>query len=321
MALFGRRKRDADRPARPDRPADPDPALPILSRDDATALDRMTREAFAQRGVEVTSDGSGQLRAMDGQTYGLSNLAAQVAREPRSAWTGLVAAHVGGMLASQEVPEPQSLDEVRSQVYPRLRWEADLPERPSYAENPLPGIVELAAVDYPTHVAELLDDLAVERLGGWAAIRAQGIVNLRSLEPMHRQTITADPERHDADLHLLVSDDFFGPSRVLVLDEVMAGLGIEAGPHGVLLAVPNRHLLALHPLGGVGVVAAMRLLAEIGTGEYEGQPGALSPHVYFRPASGGPIEQVTRVEEDGTVVIAVDGALADAFAGLGLLDG
>lgn len=39
-----------------------------------------------------------------------------------------------------------------------------------------------AAIDYPTHVAELLGDPAIDRLGGWAAIRDQGLTNLRALE-------------------------------------------------------------------------------------------------------------------------------------------
>lgn len=319
MALFGRRKHDDDLPENP--PREPDPALPALSRDDAVMLDRLTREAFARAGVEVTSDGQGQLTAMDGRTYGLSNLAAGAATEPRSRWPELVGGHVQGMLASHEVPEPQSLDEVRGQVYPRLRREVDLPERPAYVVDALPGIVELAAIDYPTHVAELLGDPAVERLGGWEAIRAQGIANLVSLAPMHRQTIPGDPDRDDADVHVLTSEDFFGPSRLLVLDTVMAALDIPAGEHGVLLVVPNRHLLALHPLRGAGVLGALQLLARLGAGECDSQPGALSPHVYFRPASGGPVEQVTRVEDDGALVIEVHGGLARSFAALGLLEG
>lgn len=318
MPLFGRKK-DDDLPVSP--PLDPDPALPALSREDALTIDRLAREAVAQRGVEVTSDGAGLLTAMDGRTYGLSNVAARAAAQSRTGWPELVAGHVEGLLASHDIPEPQSLDEVRTQVYPRLRWSEDLPDLPSYVVPALPGIVVLAAIDYPSHVAELIGDDAVERLGGWPAILEQGITNLRALEPMHHQVLQGDPERDDADVHVLTSDDFFGPSRLLVLDEVMAGLGIPASPHGVLVAVPNRHLLVVHPITGLGVVGAMQLTARISTGECDSQPGAVSPHVYYRPASGAMGEQVTHVDEDGAMTIQVDGALAEAFGALGLLEG
>lgn len=319
MALIGPNNRDDDLPTSP--PDDPDPTLAVLSRGDAVTIDRLAREAFARRGVEVTSDGAGLLTAMDGRSYGLSNLSARAAGESRTGWPGLVTGHVEGLLASHDIPEPQSLDEVRTQVYPRLRWAEDLPHLPSYVAPVLPGVIELAAIDYPSHVAELIGDEAVERLGGWPAVRAQGVANLLVLEPMHHQTLQGDPERDDADVHVLTSDDFFGPSRLLVLDEVMAGLGIPASPLGVLLAVPNRHLLVVHPLAGHGVVGAIQLIARISAGECGSQPGAISPHVYFRPATGAMPEQVTQVDDDGTVSIQVDGALAEAFGALGLLEG
>ena len=149
---------------------------------------------------------------------------------------------------------------MRTQVYPRLRWAGDLPDPPpSYPFRPLPGVVELAAIDYPSHVAELLGDEAVERLGGWPSIREAAMTNLRALAPMHQDTIDADPEREDAAVHVLTTDDFFGPSRVLILPEVLAGIGIERPSHGVLVAVPNRHLLAAHVLTGPGVVAALQV--------------------------------------------------------------
>ena len=105
------------------------------------------------------------------------------------------------------------------------------------------------------------------------------------------------------------------------LAETLAGIGIERPSYGVLVAVPNRHLLALHPLEGPGVVAALQVLARISTGEHDEKPGALSRHVYYVPATGAPAQQVTTFADDGTLSINVSGALAEAFAALGLLEG
>lgn len=296
--------------------------LPALSRDGAKALTRLVRECFVRHGVETVPDGRGALVAMDGRRYGLTDLSMTVAPEPASRWPGLVDRHVTGLMVSSAQVGPLSLDEVRTQLYPRLRWAEDLPHpAPSYAPRPLPGVAELAAVDYPSHVSELLSDETVERIGGWPAAREVAMANLRALPAMHRDTVRADDARTDSDVHVLTTDDFFGPSRVLVLAETLAGIGIERPSYGVLLAVPNRHLLALHPLEGPGVVAALQVLARISTGEHDEKPGALSRHVYYVPASGAAAQQVTSFAADGTLSINVSGALAEAFTALGLLEG
>lgn len=322
MGLFDRRRRARPEPTeRRWAPQDPDPVLPILSREAAAVLERLAREAWLAQGVETVPDGAGALVAMDGRVYGLSNLAATLAPESQGTWPELVRRHVAGLVDSHATPTPLSLDEVRTQVYPRLRDRADLREPPSYADSPLPGLLELAAIDYPTHVTDLLSDESVDTLGGWEATREAAMINLRGLPMMHQDIVRADPERDDSDVHVLTSEDYFGPSRVLILAEVLAGIGIERPSHGVLVAVPNRHLLAAHVLAGPGVVAALQVLARISTGEHDHQPGAVSRHIYYVPSDGAPAQQVTSFADDGTLSIDVEGALAGAFAALGLLEG
>jgi hypothetical protein len=328
MGLLGRRRRDRDDPppvpedeAESETQADAqaDAVLPALTRVGAAELTRLARETFAAHGVETVADGRGALVAVDGRVHGLANLSATVAPEPRTAWPALIERHVAGLVASEGVAPPLSLDDVRHRVYPRLRWAGDLPHpAPTYPPQPLPGVVELAAIDHPDHVAELLSDEAVERLGGWPAAREVAMTNLRALPPMHHDTVRADPQRDDASVHVLTTDDFFGPSRLLVLPELLPSLGIERPSHGVLVVVPNRHLLAVHALAGPGVVAALQVLARIGTGEHD-TPGAVSRHVYYLSADGAPAQQVTSVSDDGTLSVTVDGALAAAFVALGLL--
>lgn len=318
MPWFRRRASPGDDEV-PGVPADPDPVLPALSRDDAAALVALTRRTFAEHGRETVPDGEGVLVG-DGIVHGLGNLAAVVAQLPRRQWAAAVERHVSTMIEAHATAEPTTLEEARPLLLPRLRPIASLDvRRPAYAPEPLPGVLAVAALDYPTHVSELLSDERLDGLGGWHAVRDIALDNLRRLPAPHHDVLDSDPSRSDAVVHLLAADDFFGASRVLLLDEVLAGIGIERPRHGVLLAVPNRHLLAVHVLGGLGVVTALQALTNLAAGEHDARPGPVSPHVYYRAADGR-AEQVTHPDPDGRVGVHVRGLLAEAFAALGLVE-
>ncbi len=300
-------------------PTDPDPVFPVLSREDAATLVHLARQTFAEHGRETVPDGSGALDG-DGQVHGLANLAATLSTVPRGRWSAMVRQHVATMMRANDTVDPTTLEQARAILLPKIRMVQDIPAPvPDYAPEVLPGVLAVAALDYPTHVSELLADARIEELGGWDAVREVAWQNLRQLPAPARQDVAADPERDDATVHVLTSTDFFGASRVLVLDEVLAGMGIERPSHGVLVCVPNRHLLALHVLRGVGVVAAMNVMVQLARGECDGRPGPVSPHVYYR-AVDGQTQQVTRVDpEQGSIAVEVTGPLQEAFVGLGLI--
>jgi hypothetical protein len=304
------------RPVNP--PADPDPVLPVLSRDDAARLVAMTREVFAEHGRETVPDGLGALVGQ-GHVHGLANLAATLSLVPRRDWPDVVRRHVATMLQAHDTVEPGDLDQARDLLLVKLRAVADVPPPlPRYAPQVLPGVLAVAALDYPTHVSELLADERVDGLGGWEAVREVAWANLRRLPTPQRQDVHGDPDDASSVVHVLTTDDFFGASRVLLLDELLAGFGVERPSHGVLLVVPNRHLLALHVLAGRGVVAAVDVLVRLAAAEHAGRPGPVSPEVFFRAADGR-VQQVTSTQDDGTTAVRVEGPLAEAFAALGLL--
>jgi hypothetical protein len=312
------RRRAPDDDGVPGPPVDPDPVLPVLSRDDAATLVALTRRTFAEHGRETVPDGDGALVG-DGLVHGLGNLAAVVAQLPRRQWPEAVARHVRTMIEAHATTEPATLEEARPLLLPKLRPLASLDvARPAYAPEPLPGILAVAALDYPTHVSELLSDERLDAFGGWSAVRDIAFANLRRLPAPHHDQIDSDPSRSDAVVHLLATDDFFGASRVLLLDEVLAGIGIERPAHGVLLAVPNRHLLAVHVLAGLGVVTALQTMVRLAAGEHDARPGPVSPQLFYRSADGR-TQQVTR-RTDGHVGVHVEGPLAEAFAALGLVE-
>lgn len=317
MGWLRRRRRDDDIPG--PRPDNPDPVLNQLSVDDAARLVALARQSFAEAGRETIYDGAGALVG-DGHTHGLTNLAGTLAQTSRAAWPHAVHRHVETMLAAERTPEPANLAEAAALLYPKLRAREDLPgPAPAYAEESLPGLLTVAALDYPTHVAELLTDERIATLGGWPAIHAVALANLRGLPRPSVRDISADRDRDDATVHALMSEDFFGASRVLLMHELLAGIGIEAPRHGVLFAIPTRHLAALHVPRGPGVLAALNLLVRLAQTEYESGPGSLSRHVYYRCADGS-TQQITSYDDDAErVEVTVDGRLHDVFVGLGLL--
>ena len=298
----------------------PDPVLGMLTVDEAAWLVMLVRGAFAEQGHETTPDGAGALRG-DGQSYGLHNLAAYVAGVHRRAWPDVARRHVQDMLAADRTPQPTSLDEVRDQVLLKLRPVADLPAGPpDYALEVLPGIVAVAAIDYPTHVSELLDAERLDPLGGWAQVRPVALENLRRLSLPPVEELLADDSAPDSAVQLLIADDFFGAARLCVLEHVLASmLGVERPQHGVLVAVPNRHVLALHVPTGPGVVPALHLMAALAAEECATSPGPISPYVYLLP-SAGPPAQLSRDGEDGEVVLEPSGPFAELLIALGLID-
>ncbi len=298
------------------RVPDPDPVFPVLSRERAGELVALAHQSFAEHGRETVYDGNGALVGQ-GHVHGLGNLAALAAQTPPRQWPGLVDRHVVGMLTAYATPDPTGLDEARDLLLPKIRLAADIPQPlPDYAPEVLPGVVALAALDYPTHVSELLADARVDELGGWGVVREVAWENLRRLPAPTVSHIQAGP---DAPVLALTSSDFFGASRLLVLDEVLAGLGVERPTHGVLVAVPHRHLMLVHVLEGPGVVAALGLMSRSARAQWESEPGPVSPEVYYRDARGR-AEQVTRAGgEPGRVDVLVTGAFEEAMRALGLL--
>lgn len=313
MALFGRRRSAAPEPSA-DGPRDAN--LPMLSVEQAAALGQLAEQAFRQHGVPATYDGAASLHA-GGRYFGLHNLATVAARTPWRRWPTVVDNHVRALQAAERAgtverpPDPE-------QLLLKLRAAGDLPNPVDFdAASPFPGLLALPAIDTPTHVQELLSAAHLEPLGGLEQLRDRALQNLRARPVPEHSSVLADDARADSEIHLFTGDDYFVASRALVLDALLRStLRVERPAHGCLVAVPNRHVLAVHVLSGAGVVAAMRALVGIAESQVTGA-GPITDEVFYVPADG-PIEQVTQ-RDDGELRVVVDGRLAEAFARLGLL--
>lgn len=177
-------------------------------------------------------------------------------------------------------------------------------------------MVSLVARDFPTHVADCL-----KWPGGFATIEdayAAGLAGLRTLPALDHETFLAGDDESSR-IHVFAGEDFLVASRVHPLPDLLGAAGVALPETGVLLAVPNRHLLAVHPLTGPGVLEAAPLLVALARGEHDGKPGPISRDVFHMLPDLSAIS-VGGTADDGSTRIDVRGSFHDAFGRLGLLE-
>ncbi|HSA52368.1 MAG TPA: hypothetical protein VLH10_19960 [Yinghuangia sp.] len=298
MGLFRRE------PKRDPRDAPRDAAFEFLSEDEGRRLRGLTREAFAERGLEVTVFADHMTDSAN-RHYNLYNLAASCHNDERGrrAWESLIHDHVDKLVRAMEAPsavETLPADELWARLYPRLTAADNLPDDPGfgYAIVPAPGLRQVLALDLPESVQTLPID-ALTRLGDLAELRLRAMNNLRAL-PIEDHDIVKQDD--GAQFRMVMGDSFFTSSRVLVLDELAERItGKAVGPYGALVAMPYRHLLAFHPIAGPDVLPSLNALATFAAYRYEEAPGPVSPYVYWWRA--GRLVQLSERSEDGLAIV------------------
>lgn len=288
----------------------------------ATPLTALVLAALAERGVSATVREPHLIVDTEGRMFGLSNLEDRLSAVPRSDWPAEAQRFVGIVLEGMRAKPRQSVSELGESlllriVHPDLGHGESNEQVAKNGHALAAGLVVLPAVDHPDRVETLTD---LSPLGGWEAVWPAGIANLLRLPTPNHQVVgeAGEPDRL---VHLLISDDFFGASRLLVLEQVLSrvlGTPITA-PHGTLIAVPNRHVLAVHVLSGAGLVAAMNELTRIAVQPVQGFGAPLSTNVYYR-SPNGTLQQVASHDGQGRTIITVEGALQEAMESLNLLN-
>ncbi|WP_331717354.1 hypothetical protein [Yinghuangia sp. ASG 101] len=291
-------------PKRDPRDAPRDAAFEFLSADEGRRMRVLTREAFAERGLEVTVFAD-HLTDSANRRYKLHDIAASCHNNERGrrAWESLIHDHVDKLVRAREAPsavETMPADELWARLYPRLTAADTLPNDPGfgYATVPAPGLREVLALDLP-EVVQTLPSEALGRLGDLAELRLRAMNNLRALPIEDHDMVKQDD---GARFRLVVGASFFTSSRVLVLDELAERLSGETiGPHGALVAMPSRHLLAFHPISGTDVLPSLNALATFAAHRYDEAPGPVSPYVYWWRA--GRLVQLSERSEDGLAIM------------------
>ncbi|TLQ43091.1 hypothetical protein [Streptomyces marianii] len=257
------------------------------------------REAFAERGLEVTVY-SDVVTDSAGRQFGLGNLAAVCHNEERGprVWPKVIRGHVGMVLRTMDAPSALDTlppDQIRSQLYPRVIGSEGLDrETFRYARALAPGLSEVLALDLPESVMILTDD-ALEPLGDVPVLRERAMANLRDLPVEGHQTIK---DAGGMRLEVVVGDSFYTASRVLVLDALVRQVtGQQITDDGALVALPFRHQIAFHVIRDAGVIPSLNALAAFAASGYADTPGAITPYVYWWRA--GALTQLSDHDEGG----------------------
>lgn len=289
--------------------AEPDEALPFLTVDEAAEVRRLAVEAFGGAGVEVVARPD-HLEGADGRQYGLWNVAAACRSVgPRRRWRRVVRDHVATLVDLPPSPAELPVDEVLAAAVLRVYSVEHLPPAMldvlTYGRHLAEDLVELVVHDSPTATALLLDE-DVERCGA-EVLRAAALENLLA-EPFAHEVLTAVG---GARLDVLEGESVFVASKVLVLPSVLDRVrGSRDVPDGVLVAVPDRHHLLLHPVTSADVVPALQAMAGLTADAYASAAGGLSPSVYWWKA--GRMTRLSVVGPDG-VRIEVQGEFAEVL--------
>ncbi|MFF6805542.1 hypothetical protein [Streptomyces sp. NPDC012616] len=275
--MFGRgeRRDGVDQPR--------DPEFTYLSEAEAARLRVFVRDAFAERGIEVTVE-SGRVTTGAGWRFGLTNLAAAChndSRGPRR-WRTLVDQHVDRVVRSldgRQALKALPREQVLTRLHPRfIPGEPRLLKAFGYGPPSVPGLLEVLALDLPETVDMLTaDDLA--DLGDLTALRERAFQNLRDVRVDKHEKVK---DKSGARFDVLMGGSYFVASLALLLDEVVRRHSKDTPtPDGVLVALPHRHQLAFHVIRDSDVLPSLNLMARFAAVGHEEFPGALSPAVFW----------------------------------------
>ena len=296
MPLFKRRRAAGE----------PDADLPFLDVEQAQRVRALVATTFAELGLEVTVHGD-HVEDSSSRQFGLWNVAAACHNDERGprAWPRVVGEHVRRIVAAMDAPDPfasMTERELLDGTYVRLYEHQSVPQPDRYPHAEFaPGLLEMLALDLPESVTVMTHEV-VGRLGGYAALRERGLEHLRRV-PVDAHEVLSGPDGGRFDV--LLGDSVHTGSLALVLPEVWERTtGRPAGPHGWLLAVPNRHQLVWHHIEDAGVIGALNGMATFAALGFADSPGPLSPHVYWWSGTG--YQQLTFDDEDGARAIRVE---------------
>jgi hypothetical protein len=307
MARLGWRRREDPEPEGHD---EPDPVYGYLTAAQGARLRSLVRQAFAERGIEVTLLPD-RVEAAGGGQYGLTNIAAACNATPAKEWPTVVAWHVETVLRALAAPSIAELDDdaVLGHVFVRVMGLSAFPDLSSFGyRRELGGdLVELLALDSEDSVSLLLDS-DVERFGV-DTLRHAGLVNLLG-EPFG--TCERIRVEQDAAFSCLLGDSVYTASRLLTMDDVLRRTtGQVQAPYGVLVCVPNRHQLAFHVLADATVLAVLPAMARFAVAGFSDGVGPVSPYLYWH--HGGTLAQLTQVDAEGELQIEVGDDFAEVL--------
>lgn len=212
-------------------------------------------------------------RPGDSREFGLMNLA-QIFHTGGGA--GVVDEFISNSLRivdqKQETLSP-SFEEVKNRLRVRL-FPTDIPSAPLVTAPVSDRFVTALVADYPQHVNSIHSDSARE----WAVPAAQlfdiALDNVWREEPLQFECL---PGPGASQVYFGANEHFYAASHALLLER-----HLEVEPsRGVIVAVPNRHVMIYHPVESADALDIMRDLPTMVQGLYEQGPGSITPSLLW----------------------------------------
>lgn len=299
--MFGRRRNKGTS-------AEPDPDLP-LSLVEAAELRSLVARTFADSGIEVTIQG--QYVQGDDVQFGLWNLAVTCAGSPRRRWPEIVKVHVDALgYGDRASHQPLTEEQVRTGIHERIQAIDSLPNPDWFPSATILSdvLVSIPVLDTPTEVQAVRED-RYDDVGGVARWRDAGRAATRRLvDTEELEHAVIDPS---TGVHVVMGDSFFTASLALHLGDVMARFGVLDAGRGVVVALPFRHQIALHPVVGASSVEAIQQLFHLALRAFEESPGGVTPHLHL--VRDGVWTRITSFDDRGKPAIVVGPELGDAL--------
>jgi len=304
--MFGRKKTAS---------ATMDEHLTFMTEAEAAEIRALLSQAFAAEGLpaEVLVD---HVLAANGRQFGLWNIAAacHAAEGGRADWDGLIAGHVHTVLnlppATADLSDAELLERVHSRLYDAPMLEQSGASAGEYGRAIAEHIIELLVADFPDTITTLGPaDVAARDID---ALWAHGRAHTMAAPVEEKGELEA---RDGAKVIVAMGESFYLASRIVDMPSLLLEVfGERDYPHGVVVGVPHRHQVVLHPMDDLRSVYAAGVAAHFTATGYSDAPGGISPLLYWWGGDG--FQTVSRIGDDGTVGIQAEGAFLDAVNAL-----
>lgn len=271
------------------KPPEPPEWAGFFSAEEYAAFLGLVETYFRERGLPAAvQDGSvvageGADGGPAGLRFGLGNLAQMCRQRDRGEWARLIAAHFDGLEQSRRDSEEiarLSTDFARAgellavRLYPEAGLRSVVRDG-LVCRQDLEGLLTVLVFDMPGTI----QTVTAEQAAPWG--RSHEELFRLGLENVRQKCVPEETEVELAPgcpIRLISGNSFLTASHALLLDRRPAC----AGPHGALVAVPNRHAVICCPIRDAGIFKTMGLLPPIVLGMERDGPGSISRNLYWR---------------------------------------
>ena len=227
-------------------------------------------------------------------TMGLTNVARLCHAAPRERWPMVIADHLRRATAKAvPIDFAQAAPNLRLRITPDRLVEAN---PAAYVSRELArGLYLTIAIDKPEHVVFVHS----RELAEWQRTADElfeiARANTRAEPALERQEI----ELVDGPtLTVLLGDSYFTASHVLFLESYL-----DAGAHGLLVGVPDRHALVVLPLVDKASLGGFGPIVRLCHARFAEEPGAITDQLYWRRGHEY-VKVACGVRDDGTPWVA-----------------